>query len=46
MERNLILDKGDLILVVDKEVIRQIDKSRGAMNRTDKSASMSNRTIF
>ncbi len=34
-KRTLILDENDLIMVVDKEVVSQIDDNRGEMNRTE-----------
>ena len=33
--RRLILDDDDLIMVVNKDVVRQIDENRGEMNRTE-----------
>ena len=33
--RTLILDEDDLILVVDKAVVRQVDENRGEMTRTE-----------
>ena len=35
MERRLILDDNDLIMVVNKDVVMQIDENRGEMNRTE-----------
>ncbi len=35
MRRNLILDEEDLIMVVKKDVIHQIDENRGELNRTE-----------
>lgn len=33
--RHLILDDDDLIMVVQKDVVRQIDENRGEMSRTE-----------
>ena len=33
--RTLILDENDLVMVVDKTVVRQVDDNRGEMNRTE-----------
>ena len=35
MKRTLVLDDNDLILVVDKEVVKQVDENRGEMNRSE-----------
>jgi len=35
VKRTLILDEDDLILVVGKEVVRQVDENRGEMNRSE-----------
>jgi len=33
--RTLILDEDDLILVVEKEVVKQVDENRGEMTRSE-----------
>jgi len=35
MIRTLILDEDDLVMVVKKDVVEQIDENRGEMNRTE-----------
>ena len=35
MRRNLILDEDDLIMVVKKDIVQQIDENRGELNRTE-----------
>ena len=35
MKRTLVLNDDDLIMVVDKDVTKQIDENRGEMNRTE-----------
>ena len=35
MRRTLILDENDLVLVVKKDVVEQVDENRGEMNRTE-----------
>ena len=35
MKRRFTLDDNDLIMVVDKDVVKQIDETRGEMNRTE-----------
>jgi len=35
MRRTLMLDEDDLIMVVKEDVVKQIDKNRGEMNRTE-----------
>ena len=35
MRRNLILDEDDLIMVVKKDIVKQIDENRGELNRTE-----------
>jgi BMFP domain-containing protein YqiC len=35
MKRTLLLDENDLIMVVKEDVVKQIDKNRGEMNRTE-----------
>ena len=35
MRRTLILDDDDLVLVVKKDVVQQIDENRGEMNRSE-----------
>ena len=35
VKRTLILDEDDLILVVNKDVVQQIDENRGELNRTE-----------
>ena len=34
-KRILILDDSELIMVVDKDVVKQVDENRGEMNRTE-----------
>ena len=34
-KRILILDESELIMVVDKDVVKQVDENRGEMNRTE-----------
>ena len=34
-KRTLTLHEDDLIMVIDKDVVRQIDENRGEMNRTE-----------
>jgi hypothetical protein len=35
MKRTLILDEDDLIMVVKKDVVQQVDENRGEMTRTE-----------
>jgi|SRR3989304_5998681 len=35
MKRTLLLDEEDLIMVVKEDVVKQIDRNRGEMNRTE-----------
>lgn len=35
VQRRLVLDDDDLIMVVNKDVVSQIDENRGEMNRTE-----------
>ena len=35
MKRTLILEDSELIMVVDKDVVKQVDENRGEMNRTE-----------
>jgi hypothetical protein len=35
MRRTLMLDEDDLIMVVKEDVVKQIDRNRGEMNRTE-----------
>ena len=35
MKRTLILDDDDLVMVIGKDVVKQIDDNRGEMNRTE-----------
>jgi hypothetical protein len=35
MRRTLLLDEDDLIMVVKQDVVKQIDRNRGEMNRTE-----------
>ena len=35
VNRTLVLDENDLVLVVDKEVVKQVDENRGEMNRSE-----------
>ena len=35
MKRTLTLNEDDLIMVIDKDIVQQIDESRGEMNRTE-----------
>ena len=35
MRRTLLLDENDLIMVVKDDVVKQIDKNRGELNRTE-----------
>ena len=35
MRRTLLLDENDLIMVVKEDVVKQIDKNRGELNRTE-----------
>ena len=35
MKRTLILDEDDLVLVVEKDVVKQVDDNRGEMNRSE-----------
>ncbi len=35
MKRTLLLDENDLIMVVKEDVVKQIDKNRGELNRTE-----------
>jgi len=35
MRRTLLLDENDLIMVVKEDVVNQIDKNRGELNRTE-----------
>ncbi len=34
-KRTLILDEDDLVLVIDKDVVKQVDENRGELNRTE-----------
>lgn len=35
MRRTLMLDEDDLIMVVKEDIVKQIDESRGELNRTE-----------
>ena len=35
MQRTLLLDEDDLIMVVKDDIVKQIDEHRGEMNRTE-----------
>jgi hypothetical protein len=35
MRRTLLLDEDDLVMVVKKDIVEQIDEHRGEMNRTE-----------
>ena len=35
MRRTLILDEDELVMVVGKDVVEQVDENRGEMNRTE-----------
>jgi hypothetical protein len=35
LRRTLLLDENDLIMVVKEDVVKQIDKNRGELNRTE-----------
>ena len=35
MKRTLTLDEDDLIMVIGKDIVQQIDENRGEMNRTE-----------
>lgn len=35
MRRTLLLDENDLIMVVKEDIVKQIDKNRGELNRTE-----------
>ena len=35
MRRTLLLEEDDLIMVVKKDIVEQIDENRGEMNRTE-----------
>lgn len=35
MKRTLLLEENDLIMVVKEDIVKQIDKNRGELNRTE-----------